>query len=118
MKFATTFLMALSLGMLSLGCGDGATESAVDPSGPDTALEGPSTDGEGLTGSTDEANEGGEAAPDGGGEAAPDDGGEAAPDGGGEAAPAEAKPAEAKPAEAKPAEAKPAEAKPAPKKEG
>jgi hypothetical protein len=99
MKFATTFLMALSLGMLSLGCGDGATESANDPAGPDTALEGPSTDGEGLTGSTDEANEGGEAAPD-------------------EAKPAEAKPAEAKPAEAKPAEAKPAEAKPAPKKKG
>ena len=112
MKFATTFLMALSLGMLSLGCGDGATESANDPAGPDTALEGPSTDGEGLTGSTDEANEGGEAAPDDGGEAAPD---EAAPD---EAAPDEAKPAEAKPAEAKPAEAKPAEAMPAPKKKG
>ena len=82
MKFTTTFLMALSLGMLSLGCGDG-TESAVDPAGPDPALMGPSTDGDAVSGSTDEANdpdEGGDAAPE-GGDAKPE-GGDAKPEGG------------------------------------
>ena len=83
MKFTTTFLMALSLGMLSLGCGDGATESAIDPAGPDPALMGPSTDGDAVSGSTDEANdpdEGGDAAPE-GGDAKPE-GGDAKPEGG------------------------------------
>ena len=104
MKFATTFLMALSLGMLSLGCGDGGTESAIDPAGPDPALMGPSTDGEGLSGSTDEANtkpgEIDEAKPDEGGDAKPDEAGDAKPDEAADAKPDEA--ADAKP-DAKPA---------------
>jgi len=107
MKFATTFLMALSLGMLSLGCGDGGTESTIDPAGPDPALMGPSTDGEGITGSTDEANtKPGEIEID---DAKPDEAGDAKPDEGGDAKPDEA-------ADAKPDEA--ADAKPAPEKKG
>ena len=45
MKYATTFLMALSLGLLSLGCGEETVEPAIDPDGPDPNMEGVSTDG-------------------------------------------------------------------------
>ena len=43
MKLVSTFLMALSLGLLSLGCGDATTEQTINPGGPDPNSMGPST---------------------------------------------------------------------------
>ena len=43
MKYVSTFLMTLSLGLLSIGCGDTAPDQAIDPDGPDPNNMGPST---------------------------------------------------------------------------
>ena len=43
MKYVSTFLMTLSLGLLSIGCGDTASEQTIDPDGPDPSNMGPST---------------------------------------------------------------------------
>jgi len=81
MKFATTFLMALSLGLLSLGCGDDAAEPAIDPKGPDPNLMGPSTDGPYNPADAKGATDGGDAKTDGGDAKPADkkDGGDAKP---------------------------------------
>ena len=41
MKYVSTFLMTLSLGLLSIGCGDTAPDQAIDPDGPDPNNMGP-----------------------------------------------------------------------------
>ena len=118
MKYASTFLMGLSLSLLSMGCGDATTEQSINPDGPD-----PSQFSGAQTGPYDESNPGGAtAAPaeDGAktdGDDAKKDGGDAKPapkKDGGDAKPAPKKDAGAK----KPAPKKDAGAKkPAPKKD-
>ena len=110
MKFATTFLMALSLSLLTLGCAEETTEPAIDPGAQDPNAMGVSTDGPhnpaDAGGDTDakpaDTKDGGDAKP-----ADAKDGGDAKPadkkDGG-----------DAKPA----AKKKGGDAKPAPKKDG
>ena len=57
MKYASTFLMGLSLSLLSMGCGDATTEQSINPDGPD-----PSQFSGAQTGPYDESNPGGAAA--------------------------------------------------------
>ena len=105
MKYVSTFLMTLSLGLLSIGCGDTATDQAIDPAGPDPNNMGPSTGA--PTGSMGgDASKGEDAKPADDGDKKGGDDKPAAKDGdkkGGDAKPA-AKP-DAKPA-AKPADKK------------
>ncbi|MDC0175676.1 hypothetical protein OAJ60_01965 [Planctomycetaceae bacterium] len=56
MKYASTFLMGLSLSLLSMGCGDATTEQSINPDGPD-----PSQFSGAQTGPYDESNPGGAA---------------------------------------------------------
>jgi len=110
MKYVSTFLMALSLGLLSLGCG-GDTTTAVDPDGPDpNAMPSTGAPAEGMDGdaegTADEPKAGGE-------DAKPAEGGDKKE--GGDAKPAEGGDKKAG-GDEKPAE-KPAK-KPADKKEG
>ncbi|MED5401989.1 MAG: hypothetical protein VX669_16490 [Planctomycetota bacterium] len=111
MKYASTFLMGLSLSLLSMGCGDATTEQSINPDGPD-----PSQFSGAQTGPYDESNPGGAAAAP-AEDGAKTDGEDAKPadkkDGG------DAKPAPKKDGgDAKPAPKKDAgDAKPAPKKD-
>ena len=133
MKYASTFLMGLSLTLLSVGCGDATTEQSINPDGPDPnqftgAPSGPydeSNPGGADATATDGKTDGGDAAADDkkdGGDAKPapkKDAGDKKPapkkDGGDAAKPAPKKDAgDKKPAPKKDAGDK----KPAPKKKG
>ena len=121
MKYASTFLMGLSLTLLSVGCGDATSEQSINPDGPD-----PNQFTGAPSGPYDESNPGGADATATDGKT---DGGDAAADDkkdGGDAKPApkkdagDKKPAPKKDAgDKKPAPKKDAgDKKPAPKKKG
>ena len=111
MKYASTFLMGLSLTLLSVGCGDATTEQSINPDGP-----APNQFTGAPSGPYDESNPGGAADATAAGDKK--DGGDAAAgdkkDGGDAAADDKKDGGDAKPAPKKDAGDK----KPAPKKKG